>query len=76
MKHLFWAKLLRIFIFYASQNKENSRDIFMQQEMDGIQFEMKEAFDFGFLRRYGTVFQVFDDQDSGNICFGMEKNNG
>lgn len=48
----------------------------MQQEMDGIQFEMKEAFDFGFLRRYGTVFQVFDDQDSGNIYFGMEKNNG
>lgn len=46
----------------------------MRQEIDGIQFKMKEPFDFGFLRAYGKVFQVFDDQDSGNICFGTEKN--
>ncbi len=34
---------------------------------------MKEPYDFGFLSEYGKVFKVFDDQDSGNICFGTEK---
>lgn len=38
-----------------------------------IEFKMKEPYDFGFLSEYGTVFKVFDDQDSGNICFGTEK---
>lgn len=45
----------------------------MRQEIDGIQFEIKEPFDFDFLRAYGKVFRVFDEQDSGNICFGTEK---
>lgn len=45
----------------------------MVQSLDGIEFRMGGPFDFGFLRRYGRVFRVFDDQDSGNICFGMEK---
>lgn len=40
------------------------------QTIDGITFRMKEKYDFGFLSRYGRVFKVFDDQDSGNICFG------
>ncbi len=44
------------------------------QYIDGIPFKLKSAFDFGFLKEYGTVFKVFDDQDSGNICFGTEKN--
>ena len=44
------------------------------QRLDGIPFRLKTAFDFGFLQKYGTVFRVFDDQDSGNICFGTEKN--
>jgi len=43
------------------------------QTIDGIPFKLKSAFDFSFLRKYGTVFRVFDDQDSGNICFGTEK---
>ena len=43
------------------------------QYIDGVPYKMKEPFDFGFLSRYGKVFQVFDDQDSGNICFGTEK---
>lgn len=34
---------------------------------------MKEPYDFSFLSEYGKVFKVFDDQDSGNICFGTEK---
>ncbi|WP_040949771.1 serine/threonine protein kinase [Gorillibacterium massiliense] len=42
------------------------------QTIDGITFKMKTPYDFGFLRRYGKVFTVFDDQDSGNICFGVE----
>ena len=43
------------------------------QYIDGIPFKLKSAFDFGFLSEYGRVFKVFDDQDSGNICFGIEK---
>lgn len=46
----------------------------MIQKIDGIEFKIKEEFDFSFLREYGKVFKVFDDQDSGNICFGTEKN--
>ena len=45
----------------------------MKQIIDGIEFKMKEPYDFGFLSEYGKVFKVFDDQDSGNICFGTEK---
>ena len=25
------------------------------------------------IQQFGTVFKVYDDQDSGNICFGTEK---
>ena len=45
----------------------------MVQEIDGVEFRMGESFDFGFLERFGRVFKVFDDQDSGNICFGTER---
>lgn len=45
----------------------------MIQNIDGIDFKMKEKFDFSFMRQYGKVFRVFDEQDSGNICFGVEK---
>lgn len=43
------------------------------QYVDGVPFKLKSAYDFGFLKKYGTVFKVYDDQDSGNICFGTEK---
>ena len=43
------------------------------QYVDAIPFKLKSPFDFSFLREYGTVFKVYDDQDSGNICFGTEK---
>ena len=42
------------------------------QEIDGVPFKLKSPFDFSFLNKYGKVFKVFDDQDSGNICFGTE----
>src|SRR5690554_14703 len=34
---------------------------------------LKEEHDFSWLKKYGKVFKVFDEQDSGNICFGVEK---
>lgn len=34
---------------------------------------MKETFDMNFISKYGQVFKVYDDQDSGNICFGVKK---
>lgn len=43
------------------------------QYIDGIPFKLKSAFDFSFLNEYDRVFKVFDDQDSGNISFGTEK---
>jgi len=44
---------------------------FYIQWTDGVPYKLKEPFDFSFLSKYGKVFKVFDDQDSGNICFGM-----
>lgn len=43
------------------------------QYADAVPFKLKSAFDFSLLSEYGTVFKVYDDQDSGNICFGTEK---
>lgn len=48
----------------------------VKQTLNGITFEMTESYDFSFLSRYGSVFQVFDDQDSGNICFGVKDAKG
>lgn len=45
----------------------------MLQIIDGIEYKLKEAFDMSFLSKYGRVFKIYDDQDSGNICFGVEK---
>lgn len=42
------------------------------QYIDGIPYKLKSPFDFSFISKYGKVFKVFDDQDSGNICFGCE----
>lgn len=47
-------------------------DLFVQ-EVDGLSVRLREPFSLGFLRKLGTVFRVFDDQDSGNLCFGTEK---
>ena len=46
------------------------------QYIDGIKYKMGAEFDFSFLKKYGTVFKVFDDQDSGNICFGINSLEG
>lgn len=43
----------------------------VQLELDGISFVLKEAHPFEWLARLGTVFCVFDQQDSGNLSFGV-----
>lgn len=47
---------------------------FTVQCLDGVPVKLRSAFDVCFVQKYGTVFQVYDDQDSGNLCFGVEKN--
>jgi serine/threonine protein kinase len=42
--------------------------------LDDVTFELQEPHDFSWLQSIGKVFCVFDQQDSGNICFGVEKN--
>lgn len=42
-----------------------------EQTINGIPFPMKELCDFSFLQAYGSVFQVFAQNDSGNISFGV-----
>ncbi|MUK87790.1 protein kinase [Ornithinibacillus sp. L9] len=42
-------------------------------QIDNIPYRLKEEHDFQWLRALGKVFCVFDEQDSGNICFGVEK---
>jgi serine/threonine-protein kinase len=44
-------------------------------EIDNVMFQLQEEHDFGWLQKLGRVFEVFDQQDSGNISFGVEKNN-
>lgn len=41
--------------------------------LGNVSFKLKEKHDFEWLRSLGEVFCVFDQQNSGNICFGVEK---
>lgn len=43
------------------------------QTIDGLSYRMKTSFDMSFISKYGKVFKILDGQDSGNICFGVEK---
>ncbi|KFN02717.1 serine/threonine protein kinase [Bacillus clarus] len=43
-------------------------------QLDHVTFQLKEYHDFDWLTDLGIIFAVFDQQDSGNICFGVEKN--
>ncbi|WDF02431.1 protein kinase domain-containing protein [Shouchella hunanensis] len=42
------------------------------QELNGYTIQLKKAHDFSWLQSYGKVFAVFDQQDSGNISFGIQ----
>jgi serine/threonine protein kinase, bacterial len=41
--------------------------------LDKVNFQLQEEQDFDWLKQLGAVFCVFDQQDSGNISFGIEK---
>jgi aminoglycoside phosphotransferase (APT) family kinase protein len=49
---------------------------FYIQWIDGVPLKLKAPFDLSFLSKYGTVFKVFDDQGSGNLCFGVQADDG
>ena len=40
--------------------------------IDNMSFELRKKQEFLWLKELGTVFCVFDQQDSGNISFGMQ----
>ena len=42
-------------------------------ELDNVKFQLREKINFDWLHAIGQVFCVFDQQDSGNLCFGVEK---
>ncbi|MGL4343592.1 MAG: hypothetical protein ACRCTE_00190 [Cellulosilyticaceae bacterium] len=43
--------------------------------IDQVTFKLRETHDFEWLKQLGTVFCVFAEQDSGNLSFGVEKDN-
>lgn len=40
--------------------------------LNGVEFRLAEPADLSFIQQYGRVFRVFDDNDSGNISFGVD----
>ena len=42
--------------------------------IDEVDFRLQRKHDLSWLTPLGTVFAVFDEQDSGNLCFGVRKN--
>ncbi|MDR1820960.1 MAG: hypothetical protein LBQ91_00840 [Oscillospiraceae bacterium] len=48
----------------------------MTYQIDGISYILKQACDLSFLCRYGKTFTVFDQNDSGNISFGVAGKKG
>lgn len=51
------------------QENENAGN---EYQIDGVPYLALEEPDLSWLRPYGTVFRVFDQQNSGNLCFGVE----
>lgn len=46
------------------------------QSVDGLPVRLRLPHDLDLLRRWGRVFAVLDQQDSGNLCFGVEGDAG
>ncbi|WP_027446906.1 protein kinase family protein [Pontibacillus marinus] len=44
-------------------------------ELGSLEFQLQEHHDFSWLENMGEVFCVFDEQDSGNISFGLKRDN-
>ncbi|PIE94769.1 protein kinase domain-containing protein [Bacillus fungorum] len=49
------------------------KDIPVEIQLNQITFQLKEHHNFDWLLKLGNVFAVFDQQDSGNLSFGVEK---
>lgn len=45
---------------------------FYVQYINNVPYKLKAPFDMSFIQQYGKVFKIYDDQDSGNICFGVQ----
>ena len=41
--------------------------------INNLPIRLKEPFDLSFITQFGTLFWVLDTQNSGNLCFGIEK---
>ena len=46
---------------YIQHADSPSEDNYIQHA-DGLSYKLKKPFDFSFLKKYGTVFKVYDDQ--------------
>lgn len=56
----------------ACEHAKENTCVMIAQTLDDITFRLREPHDFGFLQDIGQVFHAFDEQDSGNICFGVD----
>ncbi|MCL2060332.1 MAG: GNAT family N-acetyltransferase [Oscillospiraceae bacterium] len=45
----------------------------VRMNINGVSFHVGEQHDFLFISKIGRVFRIFDAMDSGNICFGVER---
>lgn len=46
--------------------------ITITKPLDGTSVALRADHDFDWLHQFGRVFRAFDQQDSGNICFGVQ----
>lgn len=47
-------------------------DSYVDMQIGDVSFSLKEFHDFSWIQEQGRIFQVFAQQDSGNISFGIE----
>jgi aminoglycoside phosphotransferase (APT) family kinase protein len=45
---------------------------FYIQYIDNVPYKLKAPFEMSFIKRYGKIFKIYDDQDSGNLNFGVQ----
>lgn len=53
----------------AMEQEQNKNAVF---SIDGIAYQARAEADLAWLAPYGRVFYVFDQQTSGNLCFGVQ----
>ncbi len=56
-------------------SNEKADEKIVTQYVNGHPYRLKEAFDLSFVEELGKVFAVFDEQDSGNLLFGLRIGN-